>query len=139
MDEKKLRFLRWTELDDWSNLQTIPVECSKDEWVSEENIKSYIKDLIKSFSSKLETSEILFRQIFKGQNSVFFSEMEQLFKEQCEYRKDDPSLHSLFETLVVPVIPTDTIPEKVQTCLDIFLELSDPEKELFLEKIKNSD
>lgn len=136
MDEKKLRFLRWKELDDWSGLQTISEEDS--EWVSEDALNSFIKKLVKSIASQLETSEILFGQIFKGRNSLFFSEMEQLFKEQGEYSRDDPYLCSLLKLLYVPVIPTDAIPEKVQTCLDIFRKLSDSEKEIFLEELKKS-
>lgn len=120
--------LLWDNVD-WSSLIGTKMNALKNLEVCEGDIDVFVENLYREISRKSNMPFEEIRQVLEAENEPFDRMKKRLFKCCSSYEKNDKRLKSLQETLRVPVM------DNVLMCYDLFNNLSEMDKIIFLEKI----
>lgn len=130
MEAKDVRNLLWERVTDWSELS-----ASASGWfaccVCETDVDIFVENIYRDISRKLQISYEQLEPVLKSENEAFYSLKQKLFGACSKYGRGEIQLLELQNTLRVPICTQD----KVSLCYNLFEELSDIEKTVFLQKI----
>lgn len=139
MDAKDVRNLRWTTLDDWSEL---PASSSNRNmtYVSMKDMDIFIEHVCKKLSRQLNIPYEQLKPILEEENSAFFKFKREIFNIDggTAYAKTHSllkDLQSLFRIPVVSDADIDSSDGELKLCLKLYEGLSDFKKMVFLHNI----
>lgn len=128
----EIRNLKWISVTDWSELpQTYSLPRNKF-YVSESDVNSFVDNVFKDVSRRLNMSYSELKPILESENSAFYSTKDRLFRECEAIPKTLARLLELEKLLQIPDVTTKSNVEKI---LNDFSTLTDIEKLEVLQRL----
>lgn len=128
----EIRNLKWISVTDWSELpQTYSLHRNKF-YVCESDVDSFVDNVFKDVSRRLNMSYSELKPILETENSAFYSTKDRLFRECEAIPKNHARLLELENLLQIPDITPKSNVEKI---LNDFSTLTDIEKLEVLQRL----
>ena len=142
MGAKDVLNLPWKKVTDFGDLSTTHEDRRGYLYVCETDVDTFIENIYRDISRKLNISYENLCPILKAENNAFYKLKEHLFSKYDGYARKSTRILELLDTLRVPDISNVEISvaaNHVSICLKMFESLTDMEKTLFLQKIGKID
>lgn len=146
MEAKDVLNLPWKNVTDWSELSASYADKigqpNQQNYVSVIDVNVFVENLFRDIARKLNIPYKKLKPILIKENRAFYKLKETLFFSGTVYGKSTSRLIQLENTLRVPdvsFVENAHSTNNVSTCLKLFEGLSDIEKAVFLQKLKENN
>ena len=140
MEAKDVRNLPWETVTDWSKLSATDQDIFGNFYITKKDLDSFVTNVFRNISHKLHCPHEELLPILEEENEAFYTIYKEYFHDHCSFSlcRQEHLLKAFKNALRVPDtsgIEKPITKSNVDSCLQLFENLSDMEKIIFLQKI----